>query len=87
MNNLSPAPLPHFNDEKKGVLVCVRTHHWYVGEGGFISQFILSKIAISVKTNEKFEPSFPQISMMKKKRVLVCARTHQFILSKIVDTK
>ena len=64
------------------------------GRGGFISYFILSKITILNKINEKLRPPLPPCQLWKKWCILVVARVHHwfggmggfisyFILSKI----
>ena len=91
-----PPPSPHFNDEKKARFGLRANSSLIWGEGGFISHFILSKIAISVKTNEKFEPPSPHFNDEKKARFGLRANSSliwggggfisHFILSKIVVT-
>ena len=90
-------PLPPFQWWKEWrALVRPRVHHWFGGRGGFISHFILSKIAILDKINEKLRPPLPPFQWWKKWRALVRPRVHHwfggrggfishFILSKIVD--
>ena len=78
MKNLSPHS-PHFNDEKKKARFGLRANSSLIwGVGGFISHFILSKIAISVKTNEKFESPLPPFQWWKKKSAFWFAR--EFII-------
>ena len=69
---------PHVNYGKMVHFGCSVSSSLIRERGGFISYFILSKIAILHKINEKLRPPLPQLQWWKKWCVLVVTQVHHW---------